>query len=142
MFLRLIHFFLDFFLCESILWLIYNLIVFSVHLLLIRKIFLLWSFFSLNKKGANRLYEFSANAEFWVTFTLSHWMLFAFCFEMNWFFLIYRYSHCSGQLIAEVFFFFSLPLIKQYIYIITSATLHMICVCAMLCNIFNTFNLL
>lgn len=43
---------------------IYNLIVFSVHLLLIRKIFLLWSFFSLNKKGANRLYEFSANTEF------------------------------------------------------------------------------
>lgn len=34
-----------FFLCESILWLIYNLIVFSVHLLLIRRFFSCGQFF-------------------------------------------------------------------------------------------------
>lgn len=43
---------------------IYNLIVFSVHFLLIRRFFSCGQFFFLNKKGANRLYEFSANTEF------------------------------------------------------------------------------
>lgn len=120
MFLRLIHFFslmilIFFFLVKSI-YNIYNLIVFYLHLLLIRNLDGFFSCGHFRKNNNNKVLTGFFSLFFWVNLQLMqslgnfHRMHLAFC--LKFFFL--EAQHWRRQFVVDVCFF-SLPLYKQYI---------------------------